>query len=45
MELVSFGELLIEKVHNFKNATNMSIRLVITVKSKHCLNLINISRC
>jgi hypothetical protein len=45
MELVSFGELLIEKVHNSKNVANMSIKLVSTVKSKHCLDLINISRC
>jgi hypothetical protein len=37
-KLVSFDELLIEKVFPFKNA-----KLVTTIKFKYCLNSINIS--
>ncbi|KAL6316845.1 hypothetical protein AAG906_022515 [Vitis piasezkii] len=44
-ELVSSGELLLKKVHTSENATNMLIKLVTTEKFKHCLNLINVSRC
>ena len=44
-ELVSFGELLLEKVHTFENATDMLTKLVTADKFKHCLELINVSRC
>ena len=44
-ELVSFGELLLEKVHTFDNAVDMLTKLITTEKFKHCLNLINVSRC
>ena len=44
-KLVPSGELLLEKIHNFENTTNMLTKPVITEKFKHCLDLINISRC
>ena len=44
MELVSFGELLLEKIHTFKNAANMLTKSFTTKKFKHYLDLINISR-
>ncbi|RVX11676.1 Retrovirus-related Pol polyprotein from transposon TNT 1-94 [Vitis vinifera] len=44
-ELVSSGELLLEKVHTFENAANMLTKPVTTEKFKHCLNLINVSSC
>ena len=44
-ELVSFGELLFEKVHTSENVANMLTKLVTIEKFKHCLNLINVSRC
>ena len=44
-ELVSSGELLLEKIHTSKNASYMLTKLITTKKFKHCLDLINISRC
>ena len=44
-ELVSSGELLLEKIHTSKNAATMLTKHVTTEKFKHCLDLINISRC
>nr|CAN77425.1 hypothetical protein VITISV_041980 [Vitis vinifera] len=44
-ELVSSGELLLEKVHTSENAADMLTKPVTTKKFKHCLNLINVSRC
>ena len=44
-ELVSSGELLLEKVHTSKNAADMLTKPVTTDKFKHCLNLINVSSC
>ena len=44
-ELVSSGELLLEKVHTSENATDMLTKPVTTDKFKHCLDLVNISRC
>ena len=44
-ELVSSGELLLEKIHTSENAANMLTKHVTTKKFKHCLDLINISRC
>ena len=44
-ELISSGELLLEKVHISKNAVNMLIKLVTANKFKHCLDLVNISMC
>ena len=44
-ELVSSSELLLEKIHTFENAADMLTKLVTTEKFKHCLDLINISRC
>ena len=39
-ELVSFGELLLEKVHTSENAADMLTKPVTTEKFKHCLNLL-----
>ena len=44
-ELVSSGELLLEKIHTSENAADMLTKPVTTEKFKHCLDLINISRC
>lgn len=44
-ELVSFGELLLEKVHTSKNSVDMLTKLVTTDKFMHCLHLINVFRC
>ena len=44
-ELVSSGELFLEKIHTFENAADMLIKHVTTEKFKHCLDLNNISRC
>ena len=44
-ELVSFGELLLEKIHTSENAVDILTKLVTIEKFKYCLDLINISRC
>ena len=44
-KLVPSGELLLEKIHTFENTADMLTKPVITEKFKHCLDLINISRC
>ena len=44
-KLVSSGELFFEKIHTFENVVYMLTKPVTTKKFKHCLNLINISRC
>ena len=44
-ELVSSGELLLEKIPTSKNGADMLTKPVTTEKFKHCLDLINISRC
>lgn len=41
-ELISFGELLLKKVHTSKNAVDMLTNLFITKKFKHCLDLTNV---
>ena len=44
-ELVSFDKLVLEKVHTSENATDMLTKPVAIEKFKHCLNLINVSKC
>ena len=44
-ELVSFGEFLFENVHTSENAADMLTKPVTADKFKHCLDLVNISRC
>ena len=44
-ELISSSELLLEKIHTFENAADMVTDPITTKKFKHCLDLINISRC
>jgi hypothetical protein len=44
-ELVATGELLLENIHTFENAANMLTKPVTTIKFKHRLDLINVSRC
>ena len=42
-ELVSYGELLLEKSHTFENALDI-LKKAVTIKNfKHCLDFINIS--
>jgi hypothetical protein len=44
-ELVATSELLLEKIHTLENAADMLTKLVTADKFKHCLDLINVSRC
>ena len=44
-KLVSYGELLLEKVLTFENVADMLTKPIATEKFKHCLNSINVSRC
>ena len=44
-ELVSSGELLLKKIHTSENAADMLTKSVTMEKFKHCLDLINFSRC
>ena len=44
-ELISSGELLLEKVHISENAVDMLKKPIPAVKFKHCLDLISISSC
>ncbi|KAL6341882.1 hypothetical protein AAG906_038127 [Vitis piasezkii] len=44
-ELVSSSELVLEKVHTSENAADMLTKHVTIEKFKHCLNLINVSKC
>ena len=44
-ELISSGELLLEKIHTSENATDMLTKSVIIENFKHCLDLINIFKC
>ena len=44
-EFVSSSELLFEKIHTSKNATDMLTKPVTKEKFKHCLDLITISKC
>ena len=44
-ELASSNELLLERIRTSKNAADMLTKPVTIEKFKHCLDLINISRC
>jgi hypothetical protein len=44
-KLVATSELLLEKIRTFENAADMLTKPVIAEKFKHCLDLINVSRC
>ena len=44
-ELASSNELLLERICTSKNAADMLTKPVTIEKFKHCLDLINISRC
>jgi hypothetical protein len=44
-KLVATSELLLEKIRTFENAADMLTKPVIADKFKHCLDLINVSRC
>jgi hypothetical protein len=44
-ESVTTSELLHEKIHTSKNATDILTKLVTVDKLKHCLDLTNVSRC
>jgi hypothetical protein len=44
-ELVATSELLLEKIHTPENAADMLTKPVTADKFKHCLDLINVSRC
>jgi hypothetical protein len=44
-ELVATSELLLEKIHTSENVGDMLTKPVTADKFKHCLDLINVSRC
>ncbi|KAL7001863.1 hypothetical protein U1Q18_052394 [Sarracenia purpurea var. burkii] len=44
-ELIAMGDVVLEKVHTSENATDMLTKTVTADKFKHCLDLINVSRC
>ena len=44
-KLVSSSELLFKKIHMSENVADVLAKPVITKNFKHCLDLINISRC
>jgi hypothetical protein len=44
-ELVSIAKLLLKKIHTSENAADMLTKPVTVDKFKHCLDLINVSRC
>ena len=44
-ELIGSGDLDLQKVHTSENATDMLTKAITADKFKHCLNLINVSRC
>ena len=45
MKLVSFDELLFKNIHTSENAVYLLIKHISIEKFKHCLDLINKSRC
>jgi hypothetical protein len=42
-ELIVIGDIVLEKVHNSKNAADMLMKPITTAKFKHCLDLVNVS--
>ena len=44
-ELIATGDLILEKVHTSENAANMLTKTITANKLKHCLDLVNVSRC
>jgi len=44
-ELVSTGDVLLEKIHTYKNVAHILTKPVTKDKFKHCLDLIDVSRC
>jgi hypothetical protein len=44
-ELVSTGDLLLQKINTYENAANILTKPVIADKFKYCLDMINVSRC
>ena len=44
-ELIATGDLILEKVHTSENAADMLTKTITTDKFKHCLDLVNVSRC
>ena len=44
MELLSYGELFLEKIHTSENAADMLTKPITMEKFKHCLDFINISK-
>ena len=45
MELVSSSELLLKKIHTSENAADILTKHITIEKFKHCLDLIDLSRC
>ena len=45
MELITYGQILLHKSHTSKNAVDMLTKPVTSDKFKHCLGLLNVTRC
>jgi hypothetical protein len=44
-ELLTTGQILLEKVHTSENAADMLTKPVTSDKFKHCLDLLHVSQC
>ena len=44
-ELITSGQILLQKIHTSENATDMLTKPVTSDKFKHCLYLLNVARC
>lgn len=44
-ELIAMGDVILEKVHTSENAADMLTKTVTADKFRHCLDLVNVSKC
>ena len=44
-ELITSGQILLQKIHTSENAADMLTKPVTSDKFKHCLDLLNVARC
>ena len=44
-ELIATGDFILEKVHSSENAADTLAKTITADKFKHCLDLVNVSRC
>ena len=44
-DLITYGQILLQKIHTSKNGADMLTKLVTSDKFKHFLDLLNVARC